>query len=435
MAATPPDQQAIADAVAELEPWALDTLARFVRCDSSLGHERLAQEYIADVFERAGLAVRIHPVDLDRIRDLPGFSPVDWTYDDRPNVVGVHDPGASEGRSLILNGHVDVVTPEPAALWSSPPFEPRIVKDEPDGERWMLGRGAGDMKGGTTAYLWAIGALRELGFQPASKLIFQSPIEEECTGNGTLALCAHGYTADACLIPEPFDETILARQLGVLWFEVLLSGRTTHVLGTSQGVNAIEKSWVVIQALRELEKELNAPERIPEGYRHVAHPLNLNVGVIRGGEWASTVAGECRTRLRMALFPGESCADLKKTIEQRVAEVAAQDSWLRQHPPEVQYVGFQAEGCEFDTEGELAQQLEQTHVAWRGSPPAKLAATCTTDVRFFNQYYGIPATCYGPTARDIHGADEQVSIDSMRRVAEVMSSFIGRWCGLKRRTG
>jgi acetylornithine deacetylase len=209
-------------------------------------------------------------------------------------------------------------------------------------------------------------------------------------------------------------------------------GWTTHVLGAGRGVNAIEKSWILITALRELEEELNRPERLERGYEHAVHPLNLNVGTIRGGDWASTVPGECVTRFRMGLMPGHRCRELMTTIEQRVAQAAQSDPWLAEFPPRVEYVGFQAEGCTFDTDSALAQALTRAHQRWRSTAPDPLSATCTTDVRFFNLYYGVPATCYGPEAENIHGADERVSIDSMRRVAEVVTGLLIDWCGVRR---
>jgi acetylornithine deacetylase len=405
-----------------------------VRFPSVLGQEQPAQEYLAGVLDGLGLAVRTEPIDLARIKDLPGFSPVDWRLDGKLNVVGVHEPGATAGRSLALNGHIDVVSPEPVAAWSTPPYEPRIVADEEDGEAWMYGRGAGDMKGGTVAGLWALAALQDMGLEPASPLLVQSPVEEECTGNGTLALLERGYRADACIIPEPFGETLLVRQVGVMWFQVRILGRTTHVLGAGRGVNAIEKSWLIIEALRALEDELNRPEHRPAGFRDVDHPLNLNVGTITGGDWASTVAGECVTRFRIGLYPGQDLAAMRTRIERCVAEAAQADPWLREDPPRVEYVGFQAEGCEVDPDGDLARQLIAHHQAWRGQEPARLSCTATTDIRFFNLYYDIPATCYGPRAERIHGPDEKVSLDSVQRVAEVLASFMADWCGVRPRT-
>lgn len=432
---TPVPQDEIASAVAARRAWAEGALAGWVRCASVLGDEREAQVYAEGLLCGLGLEVRRELVDLDTIRDLPGYSPVDWTYGEgRHNVVGLHRPThTTGGRSLIINGHVDVVSPEPAALWSTPPFSPVVVQDAA-GERWMRGRGAGDMKGGTVAALWGLAALSDLGLSPAAPLTVQSVIEEECTGNGTLALCAAGYRADGCLIPEPFAETVLGAQVGVLWFDVHLLGKTTHVLGAGRGVNAIEKSFVVIAALRALEDEVNnRPDAVPPAYRGVDHPINLNVGIIAGGDWGSTVAGACTVRLRFGLFPGERCAEMMARVEARVAEAAAGDPWLRESPPSVSWVGFQAQGCEVDLTSPLCTELGAVHRSWRGGDPQVLRATCTTDVRHFVLHQGTAATCYGPRAEAIHGADEQVSLSSMRRVAEVYADFITRWCGVTRR--
>lgn len=426
----PPPKEALSQAVAQTQGWALHHLKELVAHPSVLGAERGAQEYVAGLYDGLGFEAKLLPVDVGRIKHLKGFSPVDWSYENRPNAVGVHDVKTPAGRSLVFNGHIDVVSPEPLTLWRNDPFSPLVVNE--GGETWVQGRGAGDMKGGTISCLWALKALREMGLEPASAVILQSPIEEECTGNGTLALLADGYTGEACLIPEPFDETVLCNQVGVIWFQVRVLGKTTHVLSAGSGVNAIEKSWLVIQALRELEKEMNRPERIPEPWRGTENPLNLNIGVIGGGDWASTVAGECVTRFRFALFPGESLLGLQREIQNRVAAVAAADPWLRDFPPQVEYVGFQAEGCAFDPAGDFGQAVVRAHQSWRGEAPQHLHATCTTDVRHFNLYYDTPATCYGPKAQNIHGVDERVSLNSMRRVAEVVTSLVIDWCGVRK---
>ncbi|MFO7655216.1 MAG: ArgE/DapE family deacylase [Candidatus Krumholzibacteriia bacterium] len=423
----------LARLVADRRDWAVQTLGGLVRHPTVLGHEDGGQEHLAGVMESLGLAVRFEPIARADIQHLPGFSPVDWRLEGKRNLVGLHEPasGGTRGRSLVLNGHIDVVSPEPVSLWSRSPWEPHREVDG-EGREWVHGRGAGDMKGGTVAYLWALAALRDAELAPAGRVVCQSPVEEECTGNGTLALLARGYTADACIIPEPFAETVLTHQVGVVWFQVRVVGRTTHVLGAGRGVNAIERSWPVIQALRDLEAEVNRPEHVPAAYRDVEHPVNLNVGVIRGGDWASTVAGECVTRFRFGLFPGESLAELRRRVEERVAAAAAGDPWLAEFPPTVEWVGFQAEGCRCNLAGDFGRTLRAAHASWRGALPGELRATCTTDVRFFELYHGIPATCYGPAAENIHGVDERVSVDSMQRVAEVLAGFVQEWCGLRR---
>ena len=429
-----PTREELARAIAGRRDWAIRTLGDLVREPTVLGAEESGQRRLDEILTSLDFETRREAVDLDPISSHPGFSPVDWEMNGKANLVAIHDPGENEGRTLAFNGHIDVVSPEPVSLWTSPPFEPRLEEKGEDGETWMYGRGTGDMKGGTVSFLWALAALRDLGVEPASRVICQSPVEEECTGNGTLALLANGHTADACIIPEPFNETILRRQIGVIWFKVRVSGVTTHVLAAGSGVNAIEKSWVIIRALRALEDELNRPENVPSAYQGVDHPVNLNVGIIQGGDWASTVAGECVIHFRIGLFAEQSREEICSRVEACVREAAAADPWLRESPPTVEYGGFQAEGCECDIDGEFGRMLRETHNAWRGADPVELSATCTSDVRHFALYYDVPVTCYGPIARNIHGVDEKVSIDSMQRVAEVLADFTGQWCGLRRRT-
>lgn len=428
-----PSRTDFRQAIAGRRDWAVSLLADMVRHPTVLGQEESGQLHLAGVFDSLGYATHVEPIDINRIKNLPGFSPVDWELHGKKNVVAVHDPGGKAGRTLAFNSHIDVVSPEPVSLWSSPPFEPRIIHGGPDGEDWMAGRGAGDMKGGAVAYLLALAALQDMGLEPASAVICQSPVEEECTGNGTLAILERGHLTDACIIPEPFNETLLTAQVGVMWFQVRILGKTTHVLGAGRGVNAIEKSWVIIQALRELEAEINRPEAIPDTFADIEHPINLNVGVIGGGDWASTVAGECVTRFRIGLFPGQRCEEMKRRIEACVHETAQGDPWLKEFPPTVEYVGFQAEGCTLDLANDFGATLRGAHRDWRGAPIDEYKCTCTTDVRFFQLYHDIPTTCYGPKATDIHGVDEKVSLDSIVRVAEVMATFIERWCGLQRR--
>ena len=119
-----------------------------------------------------------------------------------------------QGRSLILNGHVDVVPTGPLEMWTRPPFEPCI-----DGG-WLYGRGGADMKAGLCANVFALDALRRLGLQPAGTVHVQSVTEEECTGNGALSALVRGYRADAALIPEPEENMLVRANVGVIWFRV-----------------------------------------------------------------------------------------------------------------------------------------------------------------------------------------------------------------------
>ena len=420
--ATPSAAQIIAAADA-LHDEAVAMLSDLVRHGSTLGNEAPAQNHMAEVFAGLGLAVDKFEIDVNTIKDQPGFSPVDWSYAGKENVVGVHQPRRNTGRSLIFNGHIDVVPTGPEDMWTDPPFEP-VVRDGR-----LYGRGGGDMKAGIVAYTMAFKALRNVGVQPAAPVYLQSVVEEECTGNGALACLARGYKADAAIIPEPFEQSLMTAQMGVMWFRVAVRGKPAHVLDTSAGVNAIEAAFDLVTALKALEERWNAEDARHGAYNGFTHPINFNLGVIRGGEWPSSVPTECTFQMRVGFFPGIKPAAVRAEIEKTIRRAAAAHPGMKDSPPVVQFIGFQAEGCTIDPNEAMMQLLADVHRRVMGAAPALRATTATTDARFFNLYGGIPATCYGPEASTIHGIDESVSLQSVKEVTRVLALFLAEWCG------
>lgn len=421
-------------AVLALHERAITRLSALVAEDSTLGREAGAQALMAESFAALGLAVDRFEVDAVALAGTPGFSPpVHDTYAGRPNVVGVHTPrggagsGAGGGRSLILNGHVDVVPPGPAELWASPPFAPT----RRDGR--LYGRGAADMKAGLVANIAALEALAAIGYAPAAPVILQSVIEEECTGNGALACLARGYRADAAIIPEPFGQSLMTAQLGVVWMTVRLTGRPAHVLDTSAGANAIEAAYALFSRLKRLEAAWNEPEVRHPAYADHRHPVNFNLGRITGGDWASTVPCEAVMVVRVGFYPGTPLAAVRADLKAAVLSAVEEEAALSGIRAEISWRGFQAEGCVVDPASDLMAGLAGAHRSVVGGEPASLASTATTDVRFFTLYGGMPATCYGPVGGSLHGIDEWVSLDSLAEVTQVLARFTATWCGLEKR--
>jgi len=397
---------------------------------STRGNEQSAQDFMAVELAERGMEVDRWQIDVAVIRDMPGFSPVIGNYEDAVNVVGTHRSASRNGRSLILNGHIDVVPEGPLEMWDTPPFEPRVEQG------WMYGRGAGDMKAGLASNLFALDALRACGMQPAADVFFQSVVEEECTGNGALACLQRGYRAEAALIPEPFAEQLVTAQLGVIWFQVHLKGLPTHVAYAGSGSNAIEAAIPLIAALHEMEARWNAPACRHADYTHHDHALNLNIGKIEGGDWASSVPAWCVFDVRMGVFPGQDIAAAKAEIEDVLRQAARDNAFLRNNTPEIVYHGFHAEGYALSQDKSAAAKgaigaLEGAHRRVSGTDLDKAAITATTDARFFGLYADTPALVYGPRAEAIHGFNERVDLDSMRRVTQATALFIADWCGLE----
>jgi acetylornithine deacetylase len=414
----------ILEAVSAEQGAMVDLLAELVEAPTLLGDEAPGQAVMRRAFADLGLEPFDVPLDAAALERHPGASPFSWDADGKANVLADWGPThrTGDGRSLVLNGHIDVVSPEPSALWSGDPFRARV-----DGE-WMYGRGAGDMKSGLAAMVGAVRGLRRLGLEPRGPVQLQSVVEEECTGHGALACVLAGHTADAAILTEPTRGAVWTAQVGVLWFQVRVLGLPAHAGDAAEGENAIEASHAVIEALRALEAELNVVK--PPLYASYPHPINLNVGMIRGGDWPSTVAGECVTHFRLALYPGERVDDLKARVEQVVAAVPEGRPELARHRFDVLYDGFQVEGYELEPDAPLVTGLRDAAARVTGEPPPVFASTATTDARSFHLYGGTPAVCFGPLAENEHGVDERVHLPSVTTTAQAIALFIADWCGV-----
>ena len=234
-------------------------------------------------------------------------------------------------------------------------------------------------------------------------------------GNGTLQTLLAGYTADAAVIAEPFGAAITTSQVGVLWFSVRITGVPGHAAEGRNATNAIEKSLSVIGALRELESEMNVAP--PPPYDLFAHPINLNVGTIRGGDWPSTVPGVCVTDYRIALYPGRPRSPICRRGSRR--------SWPRRPPisparPRCIYGGFALRGLRHRRRPPARSRRSPARSRVRRArrrPWSRPPAPPTR--RVFGNVGGIPAVCFGPYAEQAHGVGERVYLPSVMQTAQV----------------
>ena len=395
-----------------------------VSMDSLLGNENEAQNFVSDKFQNLGLTVERFEINHELLKDMPGYSPTVGNWDKHENVVGTFTPKSNLGRSLILNGHIDVVPVGHEDLWTSPPFKP-VVRDD-----LIFGRGSGDMKGGMAAFIVAFSIFKKLGLEPNGKIHLQSVVEEECTGNGALACLHRGFKADAAIIPEPFNETIMSAQVGVMWVNIEVVGKPSHVLNANEGTSAIEGAFSLWQSLKLLEKKWNLESNRHTSFLNTNNPIKFNLGVIEGGEWASSLATRCQMQIRVGFFPGEEISQVCKKIEDTLKQTIEDTPHLRPLKFKLKYGGFQSEGCEVDLTSPFIATLNSSHFDVSNEDASLFASSATTDARTFNLYGDTPCTCYGPSANNIHGIDENVSITSVLRVTKVLALFISRWCGI-----
>ncbi len=412
------DLQDLDEAIGGRAESAFAFLEHLISAPSTVGKEHDAQEIVEDELRSLGFAVKRLPVP-DAIGRDPAAGVPQASYRGRFDVLG--RLGSSKGPSLLLNAHVDVVPASEPELWTSPPFQPA----RNDG--WLRGRGAGDMKGGLAMATLAIGALLDVA--PGAirgRLLFLSAIEEECTGNGTLAAVRRGVLADAVVLPEPTDLDILLAGVGIMWLEVTVHGRAAHAQSAHRTVNPIEAALALIDALRDLERQMN--ERVRERpMSGVRHPYNVNLGTIEGGDWPSSVPPVVRLGVRIGYPTAWGPARAEARVRRAIERAANRDPWLRRNPPQLRCTGLRAEGYALPARHPLAKAMAAAHRSAHGSAPAMVAMGSTTDARFYVNQFAVPALCYGPRTRNIHGVDEAVELQSVVQGARTLARFLASW--------
>lgn len=403
-------------------PEAVSLLQKLVRAESTQGHERVAQEIVAEHLRILGLRVDVWEPDGTELSRDPYFCSPRTNFAGSPNVVGVW-PGTGGGRSIILNGHVDVVPIGDRAAWSCDPWGGVVSNGR------LYGRGASDMKGGNVALFLAVAALKSLGVRLRGDVIIQSVVEEESGGAGTLAAIRRGYRAEAAIVPEPTSMRIFPKQQGSLWFRVTVAGQAAHGGTRYAGVSALEKSTIVLSALNRLERARNARIADPL-FGDVPIPMPINVGVLRSGEWPSMVPEQAVLEGRLGVAPQETIQQAQAEMAVALAELAELDPWFASHPPKLEWFGARWLPGNLDPEAELVTTLVKTFREVTGRDPELAASPWGTDAGLLTAAGGTPGVVFGPGTTEVaHYADEYVELDRVFQVAAIVALTIAEWCG------
>jgi acetylornithine deacetylase len=403
----------------------LATTRDFVAIPSTRGAEGPCQDMMGDLLRARGYEVDDWQVDLDDLKDLRGFGPVETDFSRARSVVGTYRPSTTAGRSLILQGHCDVVPTGPLEMWETPPFSPVIR----DGK--MYGRGACDMKSGTIGALYALDAIKAAGLKPTARIHFQSVIEEESTGVGALSTLQRGYRADACFIPEPTNGKMVRAQVGVIWFRLKVRGHPVHVFEAGSGANAITAAYHLISALQQLEARWNERAKADRHFKTFNNAINFNPGIIKGGDWASSVPAWCDVDCRIAILPGWSVSEAQEEIRACVAAAARDHRFLSNNPPVLEWSGFLSEGYELKDSAEAESTFGKAYGAVYGGDVQDLVFTALTDTRFYGLNYNIPSLCFGASGGAMHGFNEYVEVESLRKFTKATALFVAEWCGVE----
>ena len=400
----------------------IGSLQNLVRIPSLVGQETKAQDYMETLYRQIGLTIDRFEADRDTICRHPAYVDIPGSYENRPNIVGVHK-GNSDGNSLILNGHVDVVSPEPVDQWTFDPWGAEIHEGK------LYGRGAVDMKSGVIANFYAVKAVFECGIKPKGSLFLQSVIEEEAGGSGgTLACFMRGYTADGLLISEPIPLSVAISHPGIKYFRVRAVGKTAHAALSHTGVNVIGKMNKIYDALIALDEQRAAKHRYPLVEGLYGRSCNLNIGTYTAGDWASTVAGMAQMECRIGFVPGEDGNVVMREVEDTIQHVADNDPWLKEHPPSVEWYGWDAAPWLQDRDHPFILSFLKSSAPILGGPPAVVGITGGLDNRF-GAYFDTPSFAFGPSGEQMHGIDEYVDLSTIPVLTKAIAKFVLDWCG------
>ncbi len=419
----------IAAVVDEMKPEIVSFIQTLVRTPSLPGEEQAVQDIVASKLEGLEMTVDSFPIDVGDLEAYGTFSDNGIPTEKRFNIVGrwkgETPPSLQPGsfKSVILNGHVDVVSPGKESLWDDSPWS-GIVK----GGR-IYGRGSADMKAGLASALFACEALQKVGFRPYKDVLIQSVVGEETGGCGTLTAILKGYTADAAVIMEPTGLKIYPVQSGTLWFRLKVKGKSIHACVKNSGISAVEKFYIIFHAINEFDRRRHAAYS-SSMYENPMNVAPISFGSVKSGDWPSTVPDQLVAEGRYGVFPGESVEDARGAFEETVKAACSNDRWLKKNLPEIEWVDAQFEPAVTGMDEPVIKTLSGCHETVLNEKVRFAGATYGSDLPLFTNYANTPAVLYGPGhVKDAHAVNESVSIDEIINATKVLAFFVGSWCG------
>jgi acetylornithine deacetylase len=398
-------------------------LTALVRIPSVTGSEEAVADWAAAALRALGLRVEVVEPSLETIRADPDWPGEEMARTTLPVVIG--RAGRDGGRRLVLSGHLDVVPPGDPATWTADPWGAEIR----DGE--LYGRGACDMKGGVASILAAVRALAAAGdlHRLAGELIVALVVSEEDGGQGTLAAIRAGVGGDMAIITEPSNLDVVVAHAGAITFRLTVPGRAAHASQRREGVSALDKLFVLSRALEADEARRNAAETDPL-MRALGLPYPTIIGIVGGGEWASTVldrvTADGRYGVRLGQSPAEAEADLRAVI----AAACVDDDFLCDHPATVEVTGGRFGSARVASDHPLPVSLAETVEVVTGRRPAMLGEPYGADMQLFVDVAGTPCVIFGPgDVRVAHSADERVPLAEVEDCARVLAAWVRREIG------
>lgn len=433
------EKQEVLNWIDEHQDEAIETLQRMIRARSVnpyFEHEHgdegegRFQELIQRELKELGAEVDVWEPDvkaLGKYLEYPGYDP-NFNSSGRPNVVGTFR-GTGKGRSIVLMGHCDTVAC--GTGWHHDPFGGEVS----DGKIW--GRGAVDMKGGIAAMLMAAKSIIKCGIRLPGDVSVASIIAEENPGIGAMAYYERGYKADACIMTEPTELKVSPLCRGVIWGKLTIEGRSGHIELPLQdwhkggAVDAIKRARMFLDHFDRLNEEW----RVTKCHPLLSVPCQIYVGKVVMGEFISTYANKAEIWFDATYLPRDrdqysGGRIVMDEIEELIRSVAQTDSWLREHPPVLEWQ-INADCAETPSDHPIVATMLDS-LKFLGLPPVVEGCYSHTDMGWIERA-GIPIINFGPgDPRVAHKNDEYVEIKSLLDCTKAIALTILEWCSCEK---
>jgi acetylornithine deacetylase/succinyl-diaminopimelate desuccinylase family protein len=396
-------------------------------------------------------AIRACHAFLSEALEGMGFTLDAWlarpmSFPEHPVLVGTLK-GSGGGRSMALNGHVDVVPAGDEATWGQKPWGGEVV----DGK--LYGRGACDMKGGVAAMIQAVGVIRDCGLRLKGDAYVHIVSDEEVVGFGSRECAERAPRPDFVLVTEPTRLDVLPVEGGLEHVRVEIAGREEHAgrryssiypreTDRGHGVNAVEKGLKIVQALQDLERNWALSKRhplLPAGFN------TLLPGIFIGGPGGGrdgqlnmitnpgTTPNYCAIEYNIWYYPQETLEEIQREVEGCVNALARYDPWLKAHPPRFTWglrnISFPPANTDPDhavVKGLLAS-LEGI-----GRPSKITGFNAASDLAWYAAQ-GIPGAIFGPgDLACAHSPDEFVPVSDVLDVTRAIALALLEWCGYEK---
>ena len=249
---------------------------------------------------------------------------------------------------------------------------------------------------------------------------------EEDGGQGTLAAIRAGVRGDLAVITEPSNLDVVVAHAGAITFRLTVPGRAAHASQRREGVSALDKLFVLTTALEADEARRNAAETDPL-MTALGLPYPTIVGIVTGGEWASTVLDRVTADGRYGVRLGQTEADAEAELRACIAAACAADEFLRDHPATVEITGGRFGSARVPSDHRLPVGLADAAEAVTGRRPALLGEPYGADMRLFVNVADTPCVIFGPgDVKVAHSADEHVPLDEVETCARVLVTWLRR---------